>query len=184
MLVSLRLTASALSCCIAVSAASQGTGVLQQSDLAKPDVVEAKLRAGVSAADKEMAKRFFAYGSKKLPFTDGTNNWGPILKAFGESAQFNPTPKNLSLYAEATLRSWREWSSVPKEKLQEAKRQALTEAAGIYDSALAANRVYRELNDSEVQTIGNHRDCIRTYLSKQKTDASCKPVVWIGIIHD
>lgn len=151
---------------------------LEQTDLAHPDDIVARLRAGVSEADRRSAESLLRR-ARTLRDRNAGRNWGPVVKAFGESAVHRPAPPALIGYAEARLRSWPEWSN-PQPDLPGAKRAILREAQGVYATALAADDVVRELTPAARAEIAHWRDCIGAYLDADTRLPDCQPLVWIA----
>lgn len=180
MLVLLRSTVSLLGLWSCFVIASNETLQLKQDDMEKPEQIEIFLKHGASKKQREMAESFFAYGKKRLPFTDKTHNWGPILKAFGESAIHNPTPKALLLYAEAQLRSWKEWSN-PEALTYQGKRDALKDTIKLYDSALIAQRYNPQLTETELAKVKAMRTCMNAYIRTKVLQKDCEPLRWVGL---
>ena len=151
---------------------------LKQGEELIPDKVEQKLRRGVSAEDKQIARELLDSGLKLFVKNCYENNWGPIMKALGASAQYYPTPYILSLYGQLSIRSL---AAPHLDQSIKAKRNDLEYALKYYESALAAQRVTQQLTADEAREIQSQRDCIKNYLNTNKLDRKCKPLTWIGL---
>lgn len=151
---------------------------LDQADLAREERVVRHLRGGMTEEDRRLAAMFYLAG-EVIRQRHGGKNWGALVKAYGDSAVHRPAPPALKAYAEASLRSWREWSN-PQPDLAGAKRAALRQAQGIYAAALAADDVVRELTPEERVEIAVWRDCIGAWLDTGRRGADCTPLEWIA----
>lgn len=163
---------------ITSSTANGPNQALTQRDLRNPRTVVETLKADVSNDSKALAKQFFSLGVKYRQRAIKDGNWGPVAKAFGESAILYPRPLTLKEYAESFLRAQ---SRAAASKGVEEQLEMLHQAIDLYKSTIAADDILRELSQSQRVQIDQDRFCTERFIQDRKPSSSCQPLQWLGI---
>jgi hypothetical protein len=151
---------------------------LSQRDLRNPKAVMEALNADINNSSKASAKQFFSLGVKYRQRAMKEGNWGPVAKAFGESAVLYPRSLTLKEYAESSLRAR---SRAAARKGLEGQLEVLNETIDLYKSAIAADDVLRELSQSQRAWLDQNRICVEKFLRDRQLSSSCQPLQWLRI---
>lgn len=166
---------------LAVIASSTANGpkqVLTQRDLRNPKAVAETLKSEINDNSKVSAKQFFSLGVKYRQRATKDGNWGPVAKAFGESAVLYPRPLALKEYAESSLRAQSRTAGI---RGLEEQLEILRQTIDLHRSALAADSVLHELSQDKRAQLDQNRSCAERFLQERKPSSPCQPLQWLGM---
>jgi hypothetical protein len=143
--------------------------MLQLADLNDPDKL-ISYRKQVSVADRELSKKMYQHGEEA-----SKNDFAAAFKAFGESALIYPNSPALAKMAEYRLKM------VAKKNL-DVQRDALGEVSNYISSAIALNKVDKQLNETIEKQIVQDKLCLDRYLKTEDLDDQCRPLRWIDMV--
>jgi len=151
---------------------------LTQNDLRNQQAVTECLKSEINENRKASAKQFFLLGIKYRQRATKDGNWGPVAKAFGESAVLYPRPLALKEYAEASLKS--QSKALLKKSLEE-QMELLNQTIDLYRSVIAADSILCELSKDQRVELDQYLNCIEFYMQGGKPSIPCMPLQRLGL---